>query len=236
MKRMQQLLAVTLLSMWCLGSAVAGDSIDQLLPSPHWIFHHADVLQIDEPTREQLEQVFRAAEPDYHAAVAKVEAASKELHESLTADDVNQPVILERMKKLLDAETEVKLIQVRVRTTLMTKLSVGQRQKIRQIAARRPGLEKVVESKVRRIQQLAEQVKQQGQSIELVQRHMEGIQKVIQSGNLEKSSSLLDEVIFRLESDLKQEPVKSAKKGNERTRNRKDRSAKKQKSNTKKSA
>lgn len=208
MKQFHQLLAVALLSLCCLGSAKAGDSIDQLLPSPHWIFHHAGVLKIDEQTREQLDQVFRAAEPDYHAAVAKVEAASRELHESLTADDVNQPVILERMKTLLNAETEVKLIQVRVRTTFMTKLSVGQRQKIREIAARRPGLEKVVESKVRRIQQLAEQVKQQGKSIELVQRHMEGIQNVIKHGDLEKSSMLLDEVIFRLESDLKEEPVK----------------------------
>lgn len=235
MKRIHQMIAVAILSFFCLGSAKAGDSIDQLLPSPHWFFHHADVLQIDKPTREQLDQVFRAAEPDYHAAVAKVESATRELNESLTAEDVNQPVILERMKKLLDAETEVKLIQVQVRTTFMTKLSVGQRQKVRQIAAQRPGLEKIVESKVRRIQQLAEQAKQQGQSIALVQRNMEGIENVIKYGNLEKASSLLDEVIFRLESNLKQEADKDENKDNQKTRNKKNRSERKQKPNAGKS-
>ncbi len=227
MKRIHKLFVVAALSFCWLGSAKAGDSIDQLLPSPHWVFHHAGVLQIDEPTRAQLEQVFRAKEPEFHAAVAKVESATKELHESLMADDVDQPVILERMKKLLDAETEVKLIQVRVRTTFMSKLSVGQRQKIRQIAARRPALAKVVESKVRRIQQLAEQAKQQGQSIDLVQRNMEGIQNVIKYGDLEKASRLLDEVIFRLETDLKQEPDKDADKAKERTRNKKNKNERK---------
>lgn len=236
MKRIQKLFVVAMLSFCWLGSAKAGDSIDQLLPSPHWVFHHAGVLQIDEPTRAQLEQVFRATEPEYHAAVAKVESATKELHEALMADDVNQPVILERMKKLLDAETEVKLIQVRVRTTFMSKLSVGQRQKIRQIAARRPALEKVVESKVRRIQQLAEQAKQQGHSIDLTKRNMEGIQNIIKYGDLEKASRLLDEVIFRLESDLKQKSDKDENKDKEKTRNKKNKSERKQKLNTRKSA
>jgi len=216
MVHIKMLIATFVLTSAVAGASSAGESVDTLLPPPRWTFNHADALKIDPQVRKDMEKLYREAEPGYHEAVGKVQARTKSLHETLVRDELDQETILKRMKKLLEAETEVKLYQVKVRMSLLSKLSSEQRAKARQLARREPEVQKALEAKVRKVQELAERIKQSGQSVDEIRDRMEDIGKVIRVGRHDEGSKMLDQLLKQLESALhdKGSDKKSKEDGN----------------------
>ena len=209
MNRFKLIAPVTILTIFCVATASAEswsatDPLDTLLPTPSWLRSRADELNVDAQTKERIEKKYKAAEPQYHEAKRKVEQLTKQLHETLVADELNEETILKRMRALLRAENELKLYQVRVRISLWSQLSAKQRRMARELARRKPepNFRKALESKVERIRQLSKLLKDSGGSVTELQKRMKNIEKTIAAGKIVQGARGLDQVIRKLEKAL----------------------------------
>lgn len=186
-------------------SVHAEETLDTLLPPPFFFRKNAEQIGVDAVTRERIEKMYKAAEPEYHKLKAVVEQRTLDLYKFLVADQLDEEEINQRMKSLLDAESKLKLYQVHVRITLLSQVSAKQRQAIRDLATgKKPDVRKDLGAKVEAIRRLSEQYKKQGGSLRDVQKQMAVIQKSIDSGNSEQAAKLLDELI----KELKKSPTK----------------------------
>ena len=204
MRRLPILTAWALLTFFCPTNASSDDALDKLLPTPFWLRSRADELNIDAATKKRIEDHYKAAEPKYHAAKKKVADRTRELHKTLGAEKLDQARILKQMQALLDAETELKLYQVRVRLKLLALLSAKQLKNARELVKRKPkgDFRKVLADKVARVRQLGKRVKDRGGSIADVEKRMKDIEKLIATGKILQGARMLDQVIRDLEKRL----------------------------------
>ena len=203
MKTLTRPLAVLLLCVLSVTCASAEETIDTLLPPPGWLRRNADALNIDTETRESIERVYKEKEPTYHQLKYKVERLTNELYPQLVADKLDEELIVKRMKSLLKAENELKLYQVQVRISLLSQVSVAQRQAARKLAQQNPppaNWRGGVAAKVEKVRELSKQLVDRGESIKKTEKRMKEIDKAFADGKIDDGFRMLDQVI----SDLQQ--------------------------------
>ncbi len=123
MERFTLLVTVMLLNAFGVTGVSAEETLDTLLPPPGWFRRHAEELNIDVQTRQRFEQMYKEKEPNYHQLKYKVERLANGLYPALVADELDEELIVKRMKALLEAESELKLYQVHVRISLLSQLT-----------------------------------------------------------------------------------------------------------------
>ena len=208
MKRLTFLFAI-LLCDFSSPNLLAGDHLDTLLPPPRWFRDHAKELGIDADVRERIEQTYQLKEPKYHQLKYKVERLASQLYTTLAVDDLDEKLINERMKSLLEAETELKLYQTHVRISLLSQATSEQRRAARELAKQSPPLTNKnwrggIAAKVNKVRALSQQIADAGKSIADIDKRMEEIDKVIAAGNVYGGVEKLNELIRDLQESLVQ--------------------------------
>jgi len=201
MKRLILLVSVTLLSAFGVTSVSAEETLDTLLPPPSWLRSRAEELNIDGQTRQDIEQTYKEKEPKYHENKYKVERLTGRLYTALVADELDEEMIVQRMKALLEAESELKLYQVHVRISLLSQVSSEQRRAARELAKRktwRGGMAAQVE----RVRQLSKRLKDSGESVTEIEKRMKEIDKTVAAGKVTEGARMLSQVIRDLEKSL----------------------------------
>jgi hypothetical protein len=139
MKRFTMVYVVMMLYTCCGTSAWALDSLDALLPTPYLLRSRADDLNIPTETLAQINQSYKTAEPKYHELKRELDDRTQRFYTMLVDSQFNNhfdaEAIVTQMKGVLQAETNLKLYQVRVRVTLLSHVTVEQRQQARNYAS-----------------------------------------------------------------------------------------------------
>ena len=162
----------------------------------------AKELNIDAQTRQRFEEIYQEKEPKYHEIKAIVEQRTKQLYSSLVTEVLEEELIAQRMKALLEAESQLKLYQVHVRISLLAQLTPKQRQAVRELARLKPEADwqGALLAKVERARHLSKRLKDSGELIADIEQRMKEIDENIANGKITKGSRLLDQVIRDLES------------------------------------
>ncbi len=205
MERFTLLVTVMLLNAFGVTGVSAEETLDTLLPPPGWLSRHAEELNIDVQTRQHIEQMYKEKEPNYHQLKYKVERLVNGLYPALVADELDEQLIVKRMKALLEAESELKLYQVRVRISILSQVSSEQRRAARELAQRmRPATNwrGGIAGKVDRVRQLSKRLKDSGGSVTEIEKRMKDIDKTFAAGKVVESFRMLDQVIRNLEQSL----------------------------------
>ena len=113
------------------------EALNAILPTPHLLRSRADDLKVRETTKQQIEKLYKAAEPKYHQLKRKLDDHVGELEVALLAEPFNKSNISKCTQAVLSAENELKLYQVRVRIRLLSEITSDQRQGARNYASER---------------------------------------------------------------------------------------------------
>lgn len=180
------------------------ESLDALLPTPLWIRSRADELNIDQATQQQIQKTYLAMEPKYHELKRTVEAKTAKLNATLTVDELDEDLTLNRMRDLLEAESALKLYQVQVRLKLLSSLSVDQWRQAQDLVKRKPksNWQKVMRDKIERVRQLSQTVQNANGSIADIEGKLQAIAETTAAGKVTESARALDRIIVDLESRL----------------------------------
>lgn len=202
-------LSIALLSIVsCSPGLWADEHLDTLLPPPRWFRDHAEELGITADVRKRIEQTYQAKEPEYHKLKYRVERLAGQLYTALAADDLNEELVADRMKSLLDAEAALKLYQVHVRMSLFAHATSGQRQAARDLANQSPqpngNWRGGIAGKVSKVRELSKRVAGAGKSITEIEKRMQATDKMFAAGNVSAGVASLDAVIGDLEKTLKE--------------------------------
>jgi hypothetical protein len=193
---------------------VADGTLDVLLPTPFWLRSRAEELGIDAVTREQFEQTYKALEPKYHELKKGLPPLTKQFLEVVLADDLDEERIVKRFDALLECETELKLHMVRVRTSLLSKVSAEQRRSARELAKNKPdgNWRKVMSDMVERVRELGKRLSDNDEPIIEIQKRMTSIEELVSEGMVTEGARKLSQLIRDLEKQLgevgKQEHLK----------------------------
>ncbi len=194
------------------GDVLSDGELDTLLPRPFWFRSRAEELRIDASTRERLEQTYQSLEPRYHELKDQLDPPTKGLLKVILADHLDEEAILRRFTALLEAETQLKLHQVRVRTTLLSHVSAQKRRAARELAKRKPESDwrKVLRDKVERIRRLSQQLSDNGESVADIEQQLSNIEETISEGQITEGGRRLEQLFRELEQRLESdqpEPV-----------------------------
>jgi len=178
-------------------------SLDTLLPTPFWLRSRAAELGVDDKTRADIEKAYQDLEPKYHELKKRVVQCNKRLNEGLTGEELDETTIHALMKELLEAESELKLYQTRVRVTLLSFLSKEQWRAAQELVKKKPepDWQGVMKTKVERVRTLGEQLKTKGSAV-LIAKPLYDIEKMISGGKIMAASRRLDNLIKELEAIL----------------------------------
>lgn len=206
MRRFTLLVSVTLLSAFGVTGVSAEETLDTLLPTPRRLRNRAEELNIDAQTRQRIEQMYKEKEPKYHEIKYKVERLTGRLYTALVADELDEEMIIKRMKALLEAESELKLYQVHVRISLLSQVSSEQRRAARELAKRELAPKAVwrggMTAQVERVRQLSKRLKDSGGSVTEIEKRMKEIDKTVATGKVTEGARMLSQVIRDLEKSL----------------------------------
>jgi len=210
MKRFTLLFSVTLLSSIGVTGVSAEETLDTLLPPPFWLRSRADELKIDAQTRQRIEQTYKEKEPKYHELKDKIERLTIPLYTTLVAEELDEEMILKRMKALLKAENELKLYQVHVRISVLSRLSSERRRAARELAKRKPDADwqGVMKAKVERVRKLTKRLNDSGGLVSTIEKRMKDIEKTIAAGKVVEGARMLDQVIRNLETTMNRKEEK----------------------------
>ena len=200
-------LPASVLLMVAFGSAGARaeETLDTLLPPPGWLRRHAEELDVDEQTRQFLEELYKEKEPKYHQLKYKVERQANQLYTALDADELDEELIVRQMKSLLAAESDLKLYQVHVRISLLSQLSTRERRAARELAKREPpatNWQGTMAAKVERVRELGKRLADRGRPIAQIENRMQEIDKMVAAGRVVEGMRMLDVVVDELEASL----------------------------------
>ncbi len=205
MKRFEMIVVVMLLSASGTASVLADETLDTLLPPPGWLRRNAAQLNVDESTKERIEELYQEKEPRYHQLKYKVERLAHRLYTVLAADDLDEQLIVKQMKALLEAESELKLHQVHVRVSLLSQVSSDQRLAARELLKEKPPATNWrggIAAKVERIRELSKRLKDSGGSVTEVEKRMIKIDQLVAAGKVPEGVTMLDQVVHDLEDSL----------------------------------
>ena len=178
--------------------------LDTLLPTPFWLRSRADELNVDAEMKQRIEKTYQASEPKYHELKKIVEQRTKQLNNTLSADELDEKAILKRMQTLLDAENELKLYQVKVRISLLSQLSTEQWRMAQDLVKRKPDADwrGVMAAKVERVRQLVVRLKDSGNAVTEVEDRMKSIEATIADGKITSGARMLTQLISDIENTL----------------------------------
>ena len=143
----------------------------------------------------------------YHQLKYKVERLTNGLYPALVADQLDEKLIVKRMKALLEAERELKLYQVHVRVSLLSQVSPEQRRAARELAKRKPpgtNWRGGIAGKVDRVRELSKRLVDSGGSVTEIEKRMKEVDKTFAAGKVAEGFRMLDQVIQDLEDSLEE--------------------------------
>ena len=124
------------------------------------------------------------------------------LIELVNKDQVDEKKALEQVEKVMGLESDMKRSQFSLLIFLKNKLTPEQQAKLKEIKGKMSG----IQTKMRKAQQLAEQIKAQGGDLSALQAARQQFDELMKQGKPTEAEALLDETIKTLEKDAK--PIK----------------------------
>ena len=121
------------------------------------------------------------------------------LVELVSKDQVDEKKALEQVEKVMGLENDMKRAQFSMLVFIKNKLTPEQQAKLRELKGKMSG----VQTKMRKAQQLAEQIKAQGGDLSALQAAKQQFDEFIKEGKTAEAEALLDETIKTLEKDAK---------------------------------
>ena len=112
----------------------AEDTLDTLLPKPKPFLEMANALNVDGATKSKIEMRYQSAKLEYLKLNTRLDSLMRPLFIELIGDTLNSDKIKDQMGKVLDAENDLKIFQVKVRISLLSQISSAQLMQARAIA------------------------------------------------------------------------------------------------------
>ncbi|MGA2499070.1 MAG: periplasmic heavy metal sensor [Tepidisphaeraceae bacterium] len=121
------------------------------------------------------------------------------LIELVSKDQVDEKKALEQVDKVMGLENDMKRSQFSLMIFIKNKLTPEQQAKLKEIKGKMSG----IQAKMRKVQQLAEQIRAQGGDMSALQAAKQQLDELMKQGKTAEAEALLDETIKTLEKDAK---------------------------------
>ncbi len=121
------------------------------------------------------------------------------LAEMVSKDQVDEKKALKQVEKVMGLENDMKRTQFSLLVFIKNKLTPEQQAKLKELKVKMGG----IQAKMRKAQQLAEQLKTQGGDLSALQAAKQQFDELMKQGKAEEAEALLDETIKTLDKDAK---------------------------------